>query len=58
LLGRDKGKVFGGDNLIGVDVVADDIAMAVEGSVGGGGGGGGGRGAWDGEKLVRWGVGG
>jgi len=42
--------------LIGVDVVADDIAMAVEGSGGGGGGGGGGRGAWDGEKLVRWGV--
>lgn len=54
MLGRDKGKVFGGDNLIGVDVVADNIAMAMEGS----GGGGGGRGAWDGEKLVRWGVGG
>jgi len=43
-LGRDEGEVFRGDDLVGVDVVADDVAEAVEG--GGGRGRRAGVGAW------------
>jgi hypothetical protein len=51
-LGGDEGEVLGGDDLVGVDVVADDVAEAVEGGggcVGGRGGGRRGGGAWDGQ---------
>lgn len=30
-VGRDEGEILGGDDLVGVDVVADDVAEAVEG---------------------------
>jgi hypothetical protein len=42
-LGGDKGEVLGRDDLVGVNVVADDVAEAVEGGGSGGGGGGEGR---------------
>ena len=49
VLGRvrgDEGEVLGGDDLVSVDVVADDVAEAVEAGFGGGGGGSG-DGAWN-----------
>lgn len=47
-LGRDEGEVLGGNDLVGVDIVADDVAEAVEG--GGGRSGRGGLSAWGLER--------